>query len=716
MAIRKTMAVEILNYSNQQEHGKQDRSNYEKPFKIPPESPSENRPLDYTSLKSNLQARSSRLANLGFKLASAQLPSIKAANNRLLVAILNWFLVQAVAGQLIRQPSPRLIYNSYNNELARRPYQLRRSPRFEQFPRGEQLNFRSQREANLLEASARQLSGIAPPLPGPPLTKRQLREQEVITQIILPDENYSRSPLNYSIQQEQLTSSSYVIDHKRFVEAVSSRCWSSTILDDPLAVEPSFIVIKPSSEIRLNATAPLELVRELAGFEPQKKTTIIVHGFTQSYPKTTWLRKIRGLFEVHSLVGRHNLIIMDWGVASHGSYAQVAAMVSGMGSFLSNFIMKLIDLGADRMSIHVIGHSLGAHLAGFAGKRIRPRLGRITALDPAGPCFGKIFSNSASDRLSPGDAFEVDVYHYDDDFLGLPGQHGQFDIYVNGGSSQPGCTDNMNTMFQAVLTMLFRRNRVLSESHTRSTEVATVQLSATGCQQVAYECRDYAAFTLGECGKCDDGNNQCFLMGFEFQYGELGEHLSALRTSFPGKRFYIQTSSAELFCSNHYQILIKFEPNSEQLAIAKRNKWRIHVELITDQQERINVSITNQMSPTIFSYLLLAESPRPIRIRAARLQMRASDGTLVDLQQPLKSGPPTQKSPPASIRVLMIEVNFMSNINPQIRRSMSSRLCPVGLVGDLLAPPSDNNAISDWPGKAGQSDIWLQFDECFFPA
>lgn len=77
-------------------------------------------------------------------------------------------------------------------------------------------------------------------------------------------------------------------------------------------------------------------------------------------------------------------------------------------------------------------------MAGFAGKRIKPPIGRITALDPAGPCFGKFFTNPYNLRLNPDDAYLVDVFHYDDSFLGLAGQHGQFDVYVNGGSSQPG--------------------------------------------------------------------------------------------------------------------------------------------------------------------------------------------------------------------------------------------------------------------------------------
>lgn len=75
-------------------------------------------------------------------------------------------------------------------------------------------------------------------------------------------------------------------------------------------------------------------------------------------------------------------------------------------------------MGLNPKHVHLIGHSLGAHTAGYAGERIEG-LGRITGLDPAEPYFQGMPSHA---RLDPTDAQLVDVIHTDGSSIFLLGK------------------------------------------------------------------------------------------------------------------------------------------------------------------------------------------------------------------------------------------------------------------------------------------------------
>ena len=55
------------------------------------------------------------------------------------------------------------------------------------------------------------------------------------------------------------------------------------------------------------------------------------------------------------------------------------------------FLKSLIVLGAKPKNIHLIGHSLGCHVASLAAKKINAEngepIGRISAMDPAQPLY-----------------------------------------------------------------------------------------------------------------------------------------------------------------------------------------------------------------------------------------------------------------------------------------------------------------------------------------
>jgi len=91
-------------------------------------------------------------------------------------------------------------------------------------------------------------------------------------------------------------------------------------------------------------------------------------------------------------------------------------------------------VGLNPKHVHLIGHSLGAHTAGYAGERIEG-LGRITGLDPAEPYFQGMPSHS---RLDPTDAQLVDVIHTDGSSIFLLGKFGTLKNTV--------CANVCNTM------------------------------------------------------------------------------------------------------------------------------------------------------------------------------------------------------------------------------------------------------------------------------
>lgn len=105
-------------------------------------------------------------------------------------------------------------------------------------------------------------------------------------------------------------------------------------------------------------------------------------------------------------------------------------MLSGFIAYLAEYKMQLDDL-------LIVGHSLGAHIAGIAGKQLPiGRIGVIIGLDPAGPLFPV---SKVTKRLADTDAQYVQVIHTDGGNLSIKHPIGHADFYPNGGKGQPGC-------------------------------------------------------------------------------------------------------------------------------------------------------------------------------------------------------------------------------------------------------------------------------------
>ncbi|XP_002063646.3 phospholipase A1 VesT1.02 [Drosophila willistoni] len=167
---------------------------------------------------------------------------------------------------------------------------------------------------------------------------------------------------------------------------------------------------------------------------------IYLHGFSES--ATGEQQSSQQLKDAFLQRGNYNVILIDWSAMTAVPwYTNAVENLPITARYIARFLRYLVmERGYPAKFIHLIGFSLGAEVAGFAGKQLQEwgiKLTRITALDPALPLFE---GNSSNRRLSPSDARFVDVIHTDGGILGNPTAMGHADFYPNGGRPlQPGC-------------------------------------------------------------------------------------------------------------------------------------------------------------------------------------------------------------------------------------------------------------------------------------
>lgn len=177
-------------------------------------------------------------------------------------------------------------------------------------------------------------------------------------------------------------------------------------------------------------------------FKKNNPTIFLVHGFSRT-PFEPGLMAIKDAYL--SLPHKVNVFTVDWSECSSGGtvYLSPASNTRVIGRIIANFVNYLSEIGADLKSIKFVGHSLGAHVLGFAGKKFKATFNKslsiITGIDPASPGFCNCDQQS---RLSENDAECVEIIHTTESF-GCSCPMGTVDYFVNGGVVQPGCNDSI---------------------------------------------------------------------------------------------------------------------------------------------------------------------------------------------------------------------------------------------------------------------------------
>ncbi|RZF45335.1 hypothetical protein LSTR_LSTR010422 [Laodelphax striatellus] len=215
---------------------------------------------------------------------------------------------------------------------------------------------------------------------------------------------------------------------------------------------------------RKTANSPFEINYnniEEAPFLPSAPLKIMIHGYTgwKDYSPNMELRP------AYFKKSDYNLLSIDWSIlGKEGCYVEATRNVKPVGQCVARMLEKIVYVRREMKpeDVHVIGFSLGAHVAGFVGKSlVQFKAKRITGLDPALPLFDDLFNSGSS--LSKEDAEFVDVIHSNGGMKGKSFDVGHIDFYANGGSLQPGCATT-NTSCHHVRAVEIFAESIYSES------------------------------------------------------------------------------------------------------------------------------------------------------------------------------------------------------------------------------------------------------------
>lgn len=300
----------------------------------------------------------------------------------------------------------------------------------------------------------------------------------------------------------------------------------------PDQLDVKFYLYTKSNQHKAHLLTPQVARGELLNgspFDPNKPIKWITHGFHTNVDKSEWMVETKDkILQFEDA----NVILTDWRRGASPAlafYPKAAANAHMVAKFIVRILRRLKD-DIDLTQVHLIGHSLGAHIMGFVGSAFTEEhlmrqqhmlsssasaaavvrtmfpsrwhnqrqstkmlIGRITACDPALPCFGpsssgpvrettrfgpaaiyrrprqsltqpqqqqpheqrpestntresSMFQIEGGDwtpsmwtHLRPDSAIIVEVMHSNPGVMGYADPLGDFDFFPNGFERQPGC-------------------------------------------------------------------------------------------------------------------------------------------------------------------------------------------------------------------------------------------------------------------------------------
>ncbi|XP_043249411.1 pancreatic triacylglycerol lipase-like isoform X2 [Colletes gigas] len=333
------------------------------------------------------------------------------------------------------------------------------------------------------------------------------------------------------------------------------------------ALDVHFFLSSRKQPQRVQVMVGKQFGLEWADFAIERGTIMIVHGFL-SHGQESWISNLEQSFLRWNDV---NIIVVDWGTGGNTwNYYKAAVNTRVVGYQIARFLEHIENVTIAQSNsnannwgpLHLVGHSLGAHICGFAAKELKKRqskwkVERITGLDPAQPCFKNADSTV---KLHKSDASFVDIIHTNGKLLseiglGLPEPTGHVDFYPNGGKSQPGCIKTDSSYFEYLPIPLRVINKSIC-SHGRS----YVYLTESLISDIKHNCTfwahhwDLSYRNLIGIGKEACNKSVCTEMG-----------INAINHPQRGT-FFVATSNTVPFCSKLQLVVTRRK---------KKKKWKL---------------------------------------------------------------------------------------------------------------------------------------------
>lgn len=92
------------------------------------------------------------------------------------------------------------------------------------------------------------------------------------------------------------------------------------------------------------------------------------------------LLRVELFFSAYLQRGTDNIAILDWSDLAYDNYVNTFLRMKDIAKYTAKAIESMVEVGLNTDTIHLVGHSMGAQVAGFVGRYLRFTVPRVTGM------------------------------------------------------------------------------------------------------------------------------------------------------------------------------------------------------------------------------------------------------------------------------------------------------------------------------------------------